>query len=74
MSEDINVSMGICLKENIKIYPIIYDKNNFKIEINYDCRIKKGKDLYRNTTDQKKMQKKIIELYHEIAEKIQNRK
>lgn len=74
MSEDISVSMGICLKENIKIYPIIYDKNNFKIEINYDGRIKKGKDLYRNTTDQKKMQKKIIELYHEIAEKIQNRK
>ena len=74
MSEDINVSMGICLKENIKIYPIIYDKNNFKIEINYDGRIKKGKDLYRNITDQKKMQKKIIELYHEIAEKIQNRK
>lgn len=65
--------MGICFKENIKIYPIIYDRNSFKIEINYDGRIKTGKEIY-NTTDQKKMQKRIIELYYEIGDKIQSRK
>tara|TARA_R110001606_G_scaffold391172_2_gene558724 strand:+ start:443 stop:667 length:225 start_codon:yes stop_codon:yes gene_type:complete len=74
MTKGVHISMGICLKENIKIYPIIYDRNNFKIEIDYDGRIKTGKDLYRITTDQKKMQKRIIELYNEIGEKIQSRK
>jgi|TARA_B110000908_G_scaffold36958_1_gene44352 hypothetical protein len=70
----IHLYMGICFKENIKIYPIIYDRNNFKIQIDYDGRIKTGKELYRVTTDQKKMQTKIIELYYEIGDKIQGRK
>jgi hypothetical protein len=73
MNKEIHTYMGICFKENIKIYPIIYDRNSFKIEINYDGRIKTGKEIY-NTTDQKKMQKRIIELYYEIGDKIQSRK
>lgn len=73
MNKEIHLYMGICFKENIKIYPIIYDRNSFKIEINYDGRIKTGKEIY-NTTDQKKMQKRIIELYYEIGDKIQSRK
>lgn len=73
MNKEIHLYMGVCFKENIKIYPIIYDRNSFKIEINYDGRIKTGKEIY-NTTDQKKMQKRIIELYYEIGDKIQSRK
>lgn len=73
MNKEIHLYMGICFKENIKIYPIIYDRNSFKIEINYDGRIKTGKEIY-NITDQKKMQKRIIELYYEIGDKIQSRK
>lgn len=73
MNKEIHLYMGMCFKENIKIYPIVYDRNSFKIEINYDGRIKTGKEIY-NTTDQKKMQKRIIELYYEIGDKIQSRK
>ncbi len=73
MNKEIHLYMGMCFKENIKIYPIVYDRNSFKIEINYDGRIKTGKEKYK-TTDQKKMQKRIIELYYEIGDKIQSRK
>jgi len=42
MNRPIHESMAICLKENIKIYPIIYDKTTFKIEVNYNGRKKVG--------------------------------
>ena len=73
MNKELHVYMSMCFKENIKIYPIIYNRSSFKIEINYDGRIKTGKETY-STTDQKKMQKRITELYYEIGIKIQSRK
>jgi len=73
MNRPIHESMAICFKENIKIYPIIYDKSTFKIEVNYNGRKKVGEKLYGITSDQKKMQYRIIELYNEFADKIQSR-
>lgn len=71
--EDINYFMGICFKNNIKVYPVVHDKQNLKIEVCYSGRKKTGKELYRLSSDQKKLQNKISFLYKEIAEKIKNR-
>jgi hypothetical protein len=67
-------SIAICIRNNIKVYPIIHDYNFLKIEINYDGRKKQGKEIYNWRTEQKKIQKKIIELYEIIARNIQNRR
>lgn len=62
-----------CIRNNIKVYPIIYDLNHLKIEVDYDGRKKQGEEIYNWRTQQKKLQNKIIELYEELGKKIQSR-
>ena len=61
-------------EHNIKIYPVVYDRLHFKIEIDFDGRKKRGDVMYNWKTEQKQMQEKIRELYLEIYERIQTRK
>lgn len=70
---DINYYMGICFKNNVKIYPIIYTPGYMKIEVDYAGRIKKGTEKYNWRTEQKALQEKIQELYETIAKRIQSR-
>lgn len=65
--------MVVCIRNNIKVYPIIYDLNHLKIEIDYDGRKKQGEEIYNWKTQQKQLQKKIIELYEILARNIQGR-
>ena len=74
MNKNIHITMGVCLKENIKIYPIVYDRIHLKIQINFDGRIKTGTELYKIASDQKKLQQKIGELYYDIAKRIQDKR
>jgi len=62
-----------CIRNNIKVYPIIHDLNYLKIEVDYDGRKKQGEEIYNWRTQQKKLQNKIIELYEELGKKIQSR-
>jgi hypothetical protein len=66
--------MVVCIRNNIKVYPIIYDLNHLKIEIDYDGRKKQGEEIYNWKTQQKQLQNKIIELYEILAQNIQSRK
>lgn len=66
-------AMVVCIRNNIKVYPIIYDLNHLKIEIDYDGRKKQGEEIYNWKTEQKQLQKKIIELYEILARNIQGR-
>ena len=66
-------AMVVCIRNNIKVYPIIYDLNHLKIEIDYDGRKKQGEEIYNWKTQQKQLQKKIIELYEILARNIQSR-
>jgi len=68
-----NDAMVVCIRNNIKVYPIIYDLNHLKIEIDYDGRKKQGKEIYNWKTQQKQLQNKIIELYEILAKNIQSR-
>ena len=65
--------MVTCIKNNIKVYPIVYDLYNMKIEVDYDGRKKQGVDIYNWRTQQKQLQEKIIELYEILARNIQSR-
>lgn len=64
---DINHYMQICFKHNIKVYPIIYDANYLKIQVDYSGRKKTGTEKYNWRTEQTKLQEKIQELYERIA-------
>lgn len=64
----------ICIKKNIKVYPVKHDNRHLKIEVDYDGRKKVGKDIYNWKTQQKELQKKIAELYEIIATSIQSRR
>tara|TARA_R100001509_G_scaffold154868_1_gene116824 strand:+ start:105 stop:305 length:201 start_codon:yes stop_codon:yes gene_type:complete len=66
--------MSKVFEHNIKIYPKVYDKKHFKIEIDFNGRKKLGDIIYNWKTEQKEMQEKIRELYLEIYERIQTRK
>ncbi len=66
-------AMVVCIRNNIKVYPIIYDLNHLKIEIDYDGRKKQGEEIYNWKTQQKQLQNKIIELYEILARNIQSR-
>ena len=68
-----NDAMVVCIRNNIKVYPIIYDLNHLKIEIDYDGRKKQGEEIYNWKTQQKQLQNKIIELYEILARNIQGR-
>lgn len=67
-------AMVVCIRNNIKVYPIIYDLNHLKIEIDYDGRKKQGEEIYNWKTQQKQLQNKIIELYEILARNIQSRR
>ena len=67
----IHISMGICFKKNIKIYPIIFNRKYLKIEINNNGRKKQGTQTYDPKTEQKELQQKIAELYRLVAKRIQ---
>tara|TARA_R100000353_G_scaffold174249_1_gene141797 strand:- start:822 stop:1052 length:231 start_codon:yes stop_codon:yes gene_type:complete len=71
-SVDFNIHevMKVCFDNDIKIYPVIYDKNHLQLEINYKGKIKRGQELYNQKTDQKKLQEKIGDLYYHISEKL----
>jgi len=69
-----NDAMVVCIRNNIKVYPIIYDLNHLKIEIDYDGRKKQGEEIYNWKTQQKQLQNKIIELYEILAQNIQSRR
>jgi hypothetical protein len=71
---DISNVMHECFDNDIKIYPVVYDKLHFKIEIDFAGRKKLGKEKYNWKTQQKELQKKINELYYEIHKRIQKRK
>ena len=66
-------AMVVCIRNNIKVYPITYDLNHLKIEIDYDGRKKQGEEIYNWKTQQKELQNKIIELYEILARNIQSR-
>jgi uncharacterized protein (DUF302 family) len=72
--ENINEILSVCHKNGIKVYPVVCDKNSFFIEVDYSGRKKRGSTTYNWKTQQKEMQNKIIELYEELAKKIQSRK
>jgi len=72
--ENINEILSLCHKNGIKVYPVVCDKNSFFIEVDYSGRKKRGSTTYNWKTQQKEMQNKIIELYEELAKKIQSRK
>jgi len=44
-----------------------------KVEVDYNGRKKQSSEIYNWKTEQKQMQIKIIEIYEEIAKRIQNR-
>jgi hypothetical protein len=69
-----NDAMVVCIRNNIKVYPIIYDLNHLKIEVDYDGRKKQGEEIYNWKTQQKQLQNKIIELYEILAKNIQSRR
>jgi|SaaInlV_120m_DNA_3_1039746.scaffolds.fasta_scaffold59061_1 hypothetical protein len=71
--ENINEILSICFKNGIKVYPVVCDKNSFFIEVDYNGRKKRGSTTYRWKTEQQAMQNKIIELYEELAKRIQSR-
>lgn len=62
-----------CIRNNVKIYPVMYDKYHFKIEIDYDGRKKQGSEMYKWKTEQKQLLQKIKELYENIGQNIQSR-
>lgn len=64
----------ICIKNNIKVYPVKHDNRHLKIEVDYDGRKKVGRDIYNWKTQQKELQKKIAELYEIIAKNIQSKR
>jgi len=72
--ENIGECMSICLQNNIKVYPIPYDLNHLKIEVDYDGRKKQGEEIYNWKTQQKQLQDKIIQLYEILARNIQSRR
>ena len=43
--EDINYFMGICFENNIKVYPVVHDRQNLKIEVCYSGRKKNRKRI-----------------------------
>jgi len=63
--------MSEVFENNIKIYPVVHDRSNFKIEIDFKGKKKLGKKLYNWKTDQKELQEKMRELYIQIYERIQ---
>lgn len=71
--KDISQVVSVCIKNDIKVYPVIYDKYHLKVEVDYAGRKKKGKEKYNWRTEQKQLQAKIIELYEAIAKRIQDR-
>jgi hypothetical protein len=71
--KDISKILSICIKNDIKVYPVIYDEYHLKVEVDYAGRKKKGKEKYKWRTEQKQLQAKIIELYETIAKRIQDR-
>ena len=72
--ENIGNIMSACFEKNIKIYPVVLDRLHLQIEIDFNGRKKRGKEIYNWKTEQKELQKKIQELYNEIYTRIQNRK
>ena len=52
----------------------MYDRNHMKVEVDYNGRKKQGSETYNWKTEQKQMQNKIIEIYEEIAKRIQDRR
>lgn len=63
----------VCIRNNVKVYPVVYDLNNLKIEVDYNGRKKQGNETYNWKTEQKELQKKIKEIYENIGRKIQRR-
>ena len=72
--KEINEEMSICFENGVKVYPVVYDRNHMKVEVDYNGRKKQGSEIYNWKTEQKQMQIKIIEIYEEIAKRIQNRR
>jgi len=70
---EIHEAIKICIDNGITIYPVIENHNHLTIEINFKGRKKKGKELYKVSNDQKKLQKKARELYIELASRIQDK-
>ena len=66
--------MSKVFEHDIKIYPKVYDKKHFKIEIDFSGRKKLGTRIYNWKTEQKEMQQKIRDLYLQIYERIQKRR
>ena len=70
---EIHEAIKICIDNGITIYPMIENHKHLTIEINFKGRKKKGKELYKVSNDQKKLQKKARELYIELASRIQDK-
>lgn len=68
-----DMAIVVCIRNNIKVYPVVYDLNHLKIEVDYDGRKKQGQEIYNWKTQQKQLQNKIIELYEILARNIQGR-
>ena len=52
--ENLSEILSLCFKNGVKVYPVVYDKNNFVIEVDYNGRKKKGSYIYNWKSEQKK--------------------
>jgi hypothetical protein len=62
-----------CLKNNVLVYPVVYDLNHFKVEVDYNGRKKQTERKYNWKLEQKELQEKIKELYEAAGKRIQSR-
>jgi len=69
---EIHEAMGICFKNDIKVYPVIENQHSLRLEVNYKGKIKKGTQIFNVKNEQKELQEKSKELYLIIAKKIQD--
>lgn len=68
--KQMNDYISKCIRNNIKVYPVVYDINYMKIEVDYSGRKKTGDEKFNWRTEQKKLQNKIKEIYETIGSRI----
>ena len=55
-------AMVVCTRNNIKVYPIIYDLNHLKIEVDYGGRKKQGEEIYNWKKKKNQKKKKLMKI------------
>ena len=62
-----------CIHNDIKVYPVVHDMDHFAVEVDYAGRKKRGVEIFNWRTEQKKLNKKILEIYNILGKNITNR-